>query len=63
MKRRGGMGSNLAIGILLAFSFVFLDKIFGVLAEKSSFPPIIAVWIPNIVFGILAIYLLRNAKR
>ena len=63
MKRRGGMGVNLAIGILLAFGFVFLDKIFGVLAEKSSAPPIIAVWIPNIVFGILAIYLLRNAKR
>lgn len=63
MKRRGGMGVNLAIGILLAFSFVFLDKIFGVLAEKSSAPPLIAVWVPNIVFGILAIYLLRNAKR
>jgi len=63
MKRRGGMGTNLAIGILLAFAFVFLDKIFGVLAEKSSAPPIIAVWVPNIVFGILAIYLLRNAKR
>jgi len=63
MKRRGGMGVNLAIGILLAFSFIFFDKIFGTLAEKSSFPPIIAVWIPNIVFGILAIYLLRNAKR
>ena len=63
MKRRGGMGANLAIGILLAFAYVFLDKIFGVLAEKSSAPPIIAVWVPNIVFGILAIYLLRNAKR
>lgn len=63
MKRRGGMGMNLAIGILLAFAFVFLDKVFGVLAEKSSAPPIIAVWIPNLVFGILAILLLRNAKR
>lgn len=63
MKRRGGMGMNLAIGILLAFAFVFFDKIFGVLAEKSTIPPVIAVWIPNIVFGILAIYLLRNAKR
>jgi lipopolysaccharide export system permease protein len=63
MKRRGGMGMNLAIGILLAFSFIFFDKIFGTLAEKSSFPPIIAVWIPNFVFGILAVYLLRNAKR
>lgn len=63
MKRRGGMGVNLAIGILLAFTFIFFDKIFGTLAEKSSFPPILAVWIPNIVFGILAVYLLRNAKR
>lgn len=63
MKRRGGMGLNLAIGIFLAFSFVFLDKIFGVLAEKSSIPPLIAVWIPNFAFGILAVYLLKNAKR
>ncbi|RTY87065.1 YjgP/YjgQ family permease [Flavobacterium sp. RSP49] len=63
MKRRGGMGTNLAIGIALAFAFVFFDKIFGVLAEKSSFPPLLAVWLPNIAFGILAIYLLRNAKR
>ena len=63
MKRRGGMGTNLAIGILLAFTFVFLDKVFGVLAEKSSAPPLLAVWTPNIVFGALAIYLLRNAKR
>jgi lipopolysaccharide export system permease protein len=63
MKRRGGMGTNLAIGIVLAFAFVFLDKVFGVLAEKSTAPPLLAVWTPNIVFGILAIYLLRNAKR
>jgi lipopolysaccharide export system permease protein len=63
MKRRGGMGVNLAIGILVAFSFVFFDKIFGTLAEKSSIPPILAVWFPNFVFGILAFYLLRNARR
>ncbi len=63
MKRRGGMGINLAIGIGLAFTYVFFDKIFGVLAEKSSLPPLVAVWIPNTVFGILAFYLLRNAKR
>lgn len=63
MKRRGGMGMNLAIGIILAFSFIFFDKIFGTLAEKSAIPPIIAVWIPNLVFGILAFFLLRNAKR
>jgi len=63
MKRRGGMGMNLAIGIGLAFTFIFFDKIFGTLAEKSSIPPFVAVWLPNFVFGILAVYLLRNAKR
>ena len=63
MKRRGGMGFSLAIGIALAFAFVFFDKIFGTLAEKSSVSPVLAVWFPNIVFGILAVYLLRNAKR
>lgn len=63
MKRRGGMGINLAIGIVIAFVFIFIDKIFGTLAEKSSIPPLIAVWLPNLVFGILAYYLLRNAKR
>ena len=63
MKRRGGMGVNLAIGIVIAFTFIFFDKVFGTLAEKSSIPPFIAVWLPNFVFGILAVYLLRNAKR
>ena len=63
MKRRGGMGVNLAIGIVIAFTFIFFDKVFGTLAEKSSIPPFIAVWFPNLVFGILAAYLLRNAKR
>ncbi len=63
IKRRGGMGVNLAFGITIAMVFVFFDKVFGVMAEQSSFSPIIAVWFPNIIFGILAIYLLNNAKR
>ncbi len=63
MKRRGGMGINLAFGIVLAFIFIFFDKVFGTLAEQSDFPPLIAVWTPNILFALLAVYLLQNAKR
>ncbi len=63
MKRRGGMGVNLALGITLAFIFIFMDKVFGTIAEQSTFSPLVAVWFPNIFFGILAIYLLWNAKR
>ncbi|WP_299225864.1 LptF/LptG family permease [uncultured Psychroserpens sp.] len=63
IKRRGGMGVNLAFGITIAMVYVFFDKVFGVMAEQSDFSPIIAVWFPNLVFGILAGYLLYNAKR
>jgi len=63
VKRRGGMGVNLAFGILVAFVFIFFDKVFGTLAEQSGFSPLLAVIIPNVVFGALAIYLLQNAKR
>ncbi len=63
IKRRGGMGVNLAVGICIAMVFVFFDKIFGVMAEQSDFPPLIAVWFPNIIFGFLAAYLLYKAKR
>ncbi len=62
-KRRGGMGINLAIGIVIAFTFIFFDKIFGTMAEKSDISPLVAVWLPNVVFGILAFYLLKNAKQ
>lgn len=63
VKKRGGMGVNLAIGIVIAMTYMFLDKIFNTIAENSSFNPWIAVWFPNIFFAIVAIFLLRNARR
>jgi len=63
VKRRGGMGVNLAFGIGVAFIYIFFDKVFGTLAEQSGFSPLLAVIIPNLVFGILGYYLLKNAKR
>jgi lipopolysaccharide export system permease protein len=63
VKRRGGMGVNLAIGLSIGMVFIFFDKVFGTLAEQSDFSPFIATWFPNFIFGILAIYLLNNAKR
>ena len=62
-KRRGGIGMNLAIGMVLAFVYVFFDKIFGILTVKSGFNPFWAAWIPNIIFLFLAVFLLRQAQR
>jgi lipopolysaccharide export system permease protein len=63
VKRRGGTGANLAFGIVVAMIFVFFDKVFSVMAQQSDFSPFLAVWLPNILFGILAIYLLYYAKK
>jgi lipopolysaccharide export system permease protein len=63
VKRRGGMGVNLAFGIAVAFVYIFFDKVFGTLAEQSGFPPILAIIIPNLLFGIFGFYMLNKAKR
>ncbi len=63
VKRRGGMGFNLLVGIALGMIYIFFDRIFGTLAEQSGFSPLLAVLIPNVLFGIIGIYLLQKAKR
>ncbi len=63
VKRRGGMGLNLAFGIGVAFIYIFFDKVFGTLAEQSGFSPLLAVVIPNLIFGAFAVYMLMKAKR
>ena len=62
-KRRGGIGLNLALGVALAFLYIFFDKIFEVMVEKSNYTAALAAWVPNIVFGIFSIVILRYAKR
>ncbi|MEK9604420.1 MAG: LptF/LptG family permease [Flavobacteriaceae bacterium] len=62
-KRRGGMGVNLAFGIALGFLFIFFDKIFSVMVSKSNFSPFLGAWLPIFIFGVLAILLLRSARR
>ena len=63
VKRRGGTGSNLAIGVSLGFFFIFLDKILGVLVIKSNFSPAIASWGILLFFLTIAIILVRKSLR
>ena len=63
VKRRGGTGSNLAIGVSLGFFYIFLDKILGVLVIKSNFSPAIASWGILLFFLTIAILLVRKSLR
>ncbi|HIP48797.1 MAG TPA: YjgP/YjgQ family permease [Lutibacter sp.] len=62
-KRRGGIGVNLAIGIGLAFLYIFFMKITEVLGAVAGTNSLLLVWIPNLIFGILAFYLYWKASK
>lgn len=62
-KKRGGIGVNLATGIAVMFVYVFFMKVAEVLGGVAGANSFIYVWIPNIVFGGLALYLYLNARK
>lgn len=62
-KVRGGSGSHLAIGILIAFLFILTDKFSTIFSTKSNFPPLLAVWTPNIIFSFVVLYLYKKAPK
>lgn len=62
-KNRGGIGAHLALGVLIAISYIFAMKISTVAATNADLDPFIAVWIPNILYGIIAIWLYTKAQK
>ena len=62
-KMKGGMGLNLGIGLALSFSYILFQTVSSTFAVNGSTPPIIAVWIPNILYTFIAVYLYRKAPK
>jgi lipopolysaccharide export system permease protein len=62
-KVRGGIGFTLGLGLALTFSYILFMQVFTVLATFGNFPALLAVWFPNILFGIIALILLRIAPK
>lgn len=62
-KKRGGIGLNLGIGVAIMFIYVFFLKVVEVLGAVAGANSLLFVWIPNIIFGLLALYLYLNAKK
>ena len=53
-RTRGGSGMHLALGITIAALFIVSDRFSTVFATKGNFPPLLAAWLPNIVFSFVA---------
>ena len=60
-KRKGGMGLYLGIGMALSFGYIMLQTVSSTFAINANLPPIIAAWIPNIIFTVVAYFCYRHA--
>jgi len=62
-KSRGGTGPQIALGFLLSFIFILFFTLFRTFAETGAMPPQISVWIPNIIFGAISIFMYKYVPR
>ncbi len=62
-KVRGGIGLHLGLGLLISFTFILFMQISTTFATNGNLPSFMAVWIPNLLFSILALYLLKTAPK
>lgn len=60
-KRKGGMGLYLGIGLALSFTYIMLQTVSSTFAINADTPPMLAAWIPNIIFTIVAYFCYRKA--
>ena len=60
-KRRGGIGWNIGIGIALAFSYIFFMRVSEMFVYTDTLPPGIALWLPNVLYAIIAYFLYKRA--
>ena len=60
-KRKGGMGLYLGLGLTLSFLYIMLQTVSATFAINAGTPPMLAAWMPNILFAVVAWFCYRNA--
>ncbi len=62
-KVKGGMGLNIGIGLVLSFSYILFMTVTQTFAQSGLTSPMVAMWIPNILYLIIAVFLYIRASR
>lgn len=60
-KRKGGMGLALGLGLALSFSYILLQTVSATFAINAGMPAILAAWIPNLIYIVIAYFCYRQA--
>lgn len=62
-KMRGGIGAQIALGVVISFSYILFTQFSKQFAIGGLLPVMLAVWLPNIFYSLVALYLFRLAPR
>ena len=62
-KVRGGTGLHIGVGIVLCFSFILFSRFADEFAKSGMLPPVLSVWMPNVLYSLIAIYLYKKAPK
>jgi len=62
-KVRGGIGMHIGAGLGLAFSYIFFMQFSSQFAISGSIPPMVAAWIPNMIYLVICVFLYRLAPK
>lgn len=62
-KRRGGMGWNIAMGLALSFSYILFMKFSEMFVYTGALSAAVALWLPNLLFAIIAAVLYKLAPK
>ena len=62
-KRRGGLGLNIGIGVGLSFSYILFMRFSQMFVHTGTLPPWLAIWLPNIIYAIIALFVYRMAPK
>lgn len=59
-KRKGGMGASIGVGIALSFTYILFQTVSSTFALNAGWPAMFAVWLPNLVFAVVAFVLYKR---
>jgi lipopolysaccharide export system permease protein len=62
-KRKGGMGTSIGLGLALSFTYILLQSVTASFAINAGWPAMLAVWLPNILFAVIAFILYKRTPQ
>lgn len=62
-KRKGGMGASIGVGIALSFTYILFQTVSSTFALNAGWPAMFAVWLPNLVFAVVAFVLYKRTPQ